>query len=214
VILDAKTLKPLFEGRESRHWIRDVRFSPDGKFFAVASMDHKIYLYNRDTFRLKGSCDRHNSYVQSLDYSADSIYIQSDSGDYEHLYYEAEDGEYFAAGSRLKDIQWHEWTCTYGWPVQGIWPPNELVTKGKAFDPTSCHRSKDQTTLVSGDSNGVVKLTKWPCTSKDAEFAAVKGHVGEVARVRYTCDGSHVVSIGKMDRCINIWRVVKSNMFD
>lgn len=214
VVLDAKTLKPLFEGRDSRHWIRDVRFSPDGKFFAVASMDHKIYLYNRDTFRLKGTCDRHNSYIQSLDYSADSIYIQSDSGDYEHLYYEAEDGEYFPAGSRLKDIEWHEWTCTYGYPVQGIWPPHEQVTKGLAYDPSSCHRSKDKQNVVVGNTNGELKLFKWPCVSKEAEANTVKGHVGEVGRVRFTCDGSHIISIGKLDRSISIWKVVKSNMFE
>jgi WD40 repeat protein len=41
--------------RDSRHWVPDVKFSPDGKSFAVASMDHKIYLYNGDTYRLKGT---------------------------------------------------------------------------------------------------------------------------------------------------------------
>jgi WD40 repeat protein len=35
--------------------VPDVKFSPDGKSFAVASMDHKIYLYNGDTYRLKGT---------------------------------------------------------------------------------------------------------------------------------------------------------------
>ena len=71
-MLEAATLKPVFEGRDSRHWLRDVKFSPDGKSFAVGSMDHKIYIYNRDTFRLKGTCDRHNSYVQNFDFSEDS----------------------------------------------------------------------------------------------------------------------------------------------
>jgi WD40 repeat protein len=96
-----------------------VKFSPDGKFFALASMDHKIYLYDRETFRLKGTCDRHNSHVTGFDFSRDSVYLQSDSGDYEHLYFEAEDGEYFSSASQLKDIQWADWTCLFGWPVQG-----------------------------------------------------------------------------------------------
>ena len=104
---------------DSRHWLQDCKFSPDGRAFAVASMDHKIYVYSRETYRLKGTCDRHNSYVKNFDFSEDSVYIQSDSGDYEHLYFEAEDGEYFASGSQLKNIRWSEWTCTYGWPVQG-----------------------------------------------------------------------------------------------
>lgn len=109
----------LFFFRDSRHWIADVKFAPDGKSFAVASMDHKIYIYNADTYRLKGTCDRHNSNVIGFDYSLDSMYIQSDAADYEHLYFEAQDGEYFSAGSQLKDIKWSDWTCIYGWPVQG-----------------------------------------------------------------------------------------------
>ena len=104
---------------DSRHWLQDCKFSPDGRAFAVASMDHKIYVYSRETYRLKGTCDRHNSFVRTFDFSEDSVYIQSDSGDYEHLYFEAEDGEYFASGSQLKNIRWSDWTCTYGWPVQG-----------------------------------------------------------------------------------------------
>jgi hypothetical protein len=68
---------------------------------------------------LAGTCDRHNSHIKEVNYSADSMYIQSDSADNEHLYFEAEDGEYFSAGSQLKDIKWADWTCIYGWPVQG-----------------------------------------------------------------------------------------------
>ena len=132
IVLESATLKPIFEGRDSRHWLRDVKFSPDGKSFAVASMDHKIYIYNRDTFRLKGTCDRHNSHVENFDFSEDSVYIQSDSGDYEHLYFEAEDGEYFASGSQLKNIRFADWTCTYGWPVQGSYFDD--VEKGKLLD--------------------------------------------------------------------------------
>lgn len=105
--------------RDSRHWIQDAKFNPDGSSFAVGSMDHKIYIYHRDTFRLKGTCDRHNSFIKEFDFSEDGVYIQSDSGDYEHLYFEAEDGEYFSSGSHLKDIKWHNWTCLFGWPVQG-----------------------------------------------------------------------------------------------
>lgn len=86
----------------------------------MSSMDHKIYIYNAETYRLKGTCDRHNSSVRGFDFSRDSMYLQSDSADFEHLYFEAEDGEYFSAGSQLRDIKWYDWTCIYGWPVQGM----------------------------------------------------------------------------------------------
>ena len=106
--------------RDSRHWLPDVKFSPDGKSFAVGSYDHKIYIYNRETYRMKGACERHNGHIRNFDFSEDSTYIQSDSGDFEHLYFEAEDGEHFSAGSQLKDIRWSDWTCTFGYPVQGM----------------------------------------------------------------------------------------------
>lgn len=129
-------------------------------------MDHKIYIYNRETFRLKGTCERHNSFIRCFDFSEDSVYIQSDSGDFEHLYFEAEDGEFFAAGSQLKDIKWHEWTCTFGWPVQGTWPHFEAVENGTAFEPTTVHRSRDESLLAVGDTSGSVKIFNYPCLSK------------------------------------------------
>lgn len=210
IVLDAHNLKPIFEGRDSRHWLRDAKWSPDGKSFAVASMDHKIYLYSRDTFRLKGTCDRHNSFVQNFDFSEDSVYIQSDSGDYEHLYFEAEDGEYFAAGSQLKNIRFGDWTCTYGWPVQGSWPYFDDVEKGKAFEPTTAHRmpGEEEKFLATGDSNGAVKIYNFPCLTKDAEAATHRGHVKEVGKVRWSCDGKHFISVGKHDRAVMIWKVI------
>jgi microtubule-associated protein-like 6 len=152
---------------DSRHWLQDVKFSPDGQSFAVASMDHKIYIYHRESFRLKGTCDRHNSFIKTFDFSVDSTYIQSDSGDFEHLYFEAEDGEHFAAGSQLKDIQWADWTCSYGWPVQGVWPYFDDIDKKKAYEPSSVHRSYDETAVAVGDQGGFVKLFSYPCVSKD-----------------------------------------------
>jgi WD40 repeat protein len=121
LIIDGETLKPIFEGRyilvaythiaykhqilsvyrDSRHWIRDIKFSPDGKSFALASMDHKIYLYHLDGYRLRGLCEKHNSYIYHFDFSADGKFIQSDSADYEHLYFETNDGAHYSIGSNL-----------------------------------------------------------------------------------------------------------------
>lgn len=171
-------------GRDSRHWLTEVKYSPNGKSFAVASMDHKIYIYNRETLRLKGSCDRHNSYIQGFDFSVDSMYIQSDSGDYEHLYFEAEDGEYFSAASQLKDIKWADWTCTFGWPVQGdtpfifvlsinsiavvgAWPHFSEVESGTAAEPVCVHRSPNEKFLAVGDKKGMVKIYPYPCIRKE-----------------------------------------------
>lgn len=209
LILDSLSLKPLFEGRDSRHWIQEAKFNPDGSAFAVASMDHKIYIYNLQSYRLKGTCDRHNSFIKFFDFSEDGIYIQSDSGDFEHLYFEAEDGQYFSSGTHLKDIRWSSWTCIFGWPVQGAWPYVDSVVKGDAVEPCCMHRSPKQDLLGSGNENGVLSIYKYPCVSKKAVSASTNAHVGEIGKVRFTCDNKRIVSIGKYDRAIIVWNLVK-----
>ena len=137
---------------------------------------------------MKGACERHNSHIRNFDFSEDSTYIQSDSGDYEHLYFEAEDGEHFAAGSQLKDIRWGDWSCTFGYPVQGCWPSFDKVDKKLAFEPNCVHRSQDQKLIASGDTAGGVKIFNAPCISKDAGFVENRMHVKDVSKVRFSCD--------------------------
>eukprot|EP01041_Mallomonas_annulata_P001147 gene1147-2216_t len=212
VILDAATLKPVFEGRDSRHWIQDAKFSPDGKVFATASMDHKIYLYNRENYRLRGTCSRHNSFVRGFDFSADGEYLQSDAGDYEHLYFESLDGEHFAAGSQLRDVEWADWTCCFGWPVQGAWPRMEDVARGTAVEPSCVHRSSDNKLLAVGYLDGTIKLFRYPCIAKDATSVEIGAHVKEVSKLRFTCDDKFIVSLGKYDRAVSVWRVTTDGL--
>lgn len=134
--------------------------------FAAASMDHKIYLYATDSFKLKGTCDKHNGPIEYFDYSLDSIYIQSDSTDYEHMYFEAADGQYFSTGSQLRDLQWADWTCKFGWPVQGIWPLLDNEGHAMSADPKCVHRAPSQQLLSVGDQKGILKLHRYPCLSK------------------------------------------------
>ncbi len=198
--------------------MQDVKFSPDGQSFAVGSADHKIFVYHRESYRLKGTCDKANSFIQTFDYSADSTYIQSDSGDFEHLYYEAEDGKHFPQGSQLNDMPWSEWTCTFGWPVQGCWPKTysapESGAKSKkplppnpAEEPTAVHRSPNERLLAVGQRGGGMKLYNYPCVSKDAVAFEQDGHCKDVTRVRFSSDGRYLISIGKSDRSIIIWKV-------
>ena len=51
----------------------------------------------------------------------------------------------------------------------GTWPYFDDVDKGRAFEPTSVHRSPDQKLLATGDTNGAVKIFNYPCLSKDVK---------------------------------------------
>lgn len=53
LVFDVMNMEIVFEGRDSRSWIRACCYSPDGKIFALASTDNKIYLYDSKSFALK-----------------------------------------------------------------------------------------------------------------------------------------------------------------
>ena len=71
------------------------------------------------------------------------------------------------------------------------------------------HRSFDQQLLSVGDMDGNVKLHHWPCTEKEALPVQTRSHVDEVSKVRFTCDNKYVVSMGKQDRSIIVWKVIQ-----
>lgn len=53
LLFDVSNMEIIFEGRDSRSWIRACCFSPDGKSFAVASTDNKVYIYDSKSYALK-----------------------------------------------------------------------------------------------------------------------------------------------------------------
>lgn len=48
----------------------------------------------------------------------------------------------------------------------------------------------------------------YPAISKDAPVNISSAHVDEVSKVRFSIDGKYLISIGKNDRCIMIWKVL------
>ena len=114
-----------------------------------------------------------------------------------------------------------------GWPVQGCWPK---VLSGKKRDealaaaaaagqagnlafvapePTAVHRSAGQDLLACGFQDGSSKLFRYPCLSKKAGFVGLQGHSADVPSVRFSCDDQYVITVGRTDRTIMVWRVDK-----
>jgi len=206
LVIETASLDVKFEGRDSRHWIRDVKYSPDGSSFAVASMDQKIYLYETKNFVLRAKCEKHNASILFLDWSTDSQMIQSDSADQEHLNHNANDGAHFGLPSQLKNVDWATHTCTYGWSCQGIWPPKKAIGSST---PVCADRSTDRKLIATGLNKGEVRLYNYPAL-KSARGLQELGHAGEVANARFSLDDETLVTIGKNDRAILVWRVKSS----
>jgi hypothetical protein len=42
MVFNAANLQVVFEGRDARHWIREVKFAPNGECFALGATDNKV----------------------------------------------------------------------------------------------------------------------------------------------------------------------------
>ena len=81
--------KVIHHNRHSKEWIEVIRYSPDGQKLAVGSHDNKIYIYDTTNYTLLGTCDKHNSFIVSVDWSLDGRFIRSVCGAHELLFFDA-----------------------------------------------------------------------------------------------------------------------------
>ena len=104
--------------------------------------------------------------------------------------------------SNLKDEKWDSWTCTLGWPVQGIWPD---VPDGNNVN--AAHKAKKYPVLAIVTERGEIKLYHYPCLTKRAEWVSGFGFSNALSNVRFTCDDSTMITIGRDTRTIAQWKV-------
>ena len=201
-IITSETLQVVFEGQDTKEWIQDVKFSPDGATLAVCSRDCKIYLYDVNAdFAKKAVCKGHSSHITHVDFTADGRKLQSTSGAYELLFWDSTNGAQMPQGaSDLKDSTWATWTCPLGWPVQGIWPSTADGTEYNAV-----HRSHKGDLVVAADDYGRLKLFNYPCVTPGCGSDAYYGHSSHVTNCRWTNDDSHVITTGGTDRAVFQW---------
>ena len=179
------------------------------------------------SIRLRGICKGHSSYITHLDFSSDSRWLQSTCGAYELLFWDVRSpsppGQAYAgqkpkrirqqtSASAMRDIEWSTWTCTLGWPVQGIWPKcadgTDINSVHLSHDLDSSVKEKNRT-LITADDSGKLKMFRYPCIEKGAPFSVESGHSSHVTNVRWSCDNNWVVSTGGNDRCVFQWKKVR-----
>ena len=123
VILSGDLNTKIAEVNVAKSWIQTMAYSPDGQTLAVGSHDDCIYLLSTKAYNCRATCRGHHSYITALDFSSDGSRLQTTSGDYELLYWDAGDGHQILSATEMRDVTWATTTCTLGWGVQGIWPP-------------------------------------------------------------------------------------------
>uniref|UniRef100_A0A672RFK9 Echinoderm microtubule-associated protein-like 2 n=1 Tax=Sinocyclocheilus grahami TaxID=75366 RepID=A0A672RFK9_SINGR len=179
----------------------------DGAYLAVASHDNFVYIYsvteNGRKYSRVGKCTGHSSFVTHLDWSTDSQFIVTNSGDYEILFWEASSGKHITSADAVRNLEWATSTCVLGFSVFGIWPEGADGT-----DINAVCRSHDNNLLASADDFGKVHLFSNPCSQPRAPSHVYGGHSSHVTNVAFLHEDSHLISTGGKDTSILQWVLV------
>lgn len=156
-------------------WVWSVNFSPDGKYIASGSTDHKIILWDVAKRAIAGTLMGHSDIVLSVVFNPE--------------------GTILASGSRDKKIVLWDVASCQPIRIMGGWfsGHSELVN--------SVVFSSDGQTLVSGGWDSKVIL--WDVATGKPRHT-LKGHSGWVYSVAISPDGS-IVASGSRDQTIILW---------
>lgn len=130
---------------------------------------------------------------------------QSNCNAYERIYWDVATGRQLAQNQRDRD--WHTWTCRLGFPVLGIWSESADGSDVNAVD-----RDPKRELLAVADDFGKVRLFGWPCAVSGAGSRVYAGHSAHVVGVRFSADGTRVVSVGGRDRAAMQWEVLRDGL--
>jgi microtubule-associated protein-like 6 len=190
--------------KDRKEAISEIKFSPGDRIMAVGAHDSCIITYDvaagfKPMKRIRG----HTSTVTHFDFSLDGAYLMSNCTSYNILFFDAVSGKHITHCSQFRDEPWSSWTCTLGWPVQGIWPPAANGT-----DINSVDRSPEGLCLATADDFGHVKLFRYPCpVEKVTASHQYNGHSSHVTNVRFVRGtGRYLISTGGNDKCIFQWK--------
>ncbi|XP_051718038.1 echinoderm microtubule-associated protein-like 2 isoform X1 [Ctenopharyngodon idella] len=204
LVLDTDTRDLISMHTDGNEIISVIKYSPDGAYLAVGSHDNFVYIYsvteNGRKYNRVGKCTGHSSFVTHLDWSADSQFIVTNSGDYEILFWEASSGKHITSADAVRNLEWATSTCVLGFNVFGIWPEGADGT-----DINAVCRSHDNNLLASADDFGKVHLFSNPCSQPRAPSHIYGGHSSHVTNVAFLHDDSHLLSTGGKDTSILQW---------
>ncbi|KAK8384055.1 hypothetical protein O3P69_016056 [Scylla paramamosain] len=209
LVMDAETREMYSQHQDGNEPIQVLKFSPNGQYLAVGSRDNHIYMYqvsedNRRYTRM-GRCQGHSSFVTHVDWSTDSQFLQSNSGDYELLYWNAGLSRQIVQTSQMRDVEWATSSCTLTFNTLGIWPEGADGT-----DVNTCTRANNNSVLVTGDDFGKVKVFSNPACFQKARCLEYGGHSSHVTAVSFIHDDSRLISTGGRDTAVMQWAVTST----
>lgn len=213
--------------------ISQLKYCPKGNFLAVGAKDTFVYIYDLyDNYKRLHVCEGHSSAVTQLTWSVDGDLLQSNASDGEVLHWSVS----HAKGSikqitdafLVRDTQWVQWTCVFGWPTPGIWSEDttSLVDIAAVCSTgLKASNSSDGTdgahSCVSGTSPSLsdnssedllavackssVRLFRWPAM-RGAKSRNYMAHAATIPSLCFSFDDRYLVSVGGDDGTIVQWK--------
>jgi WD40 repeat protein len=203
------SIKATFQSifKTDKQWIQELKISPDAKYVAYGAHGgvSKVEVLNINPTSKNILTQysiinpRFTSALTHLDWSSDSNFVVCNSLAFELKFLNISQKNLVSASAAV-DIDWNTWTCLFGFPVQGIWPPEAT---GYVVNYTCM--SKNKKVLATGDDFSLVKLFKYPCVVEKARYKEYKGHSSHVCKIRFTANDLFLISVGGNDKSVFIW---------
>ena len=137
-------MKVKFSNKNRSEVLHELKYSPCGKYLAVGSNENSVDLYRTSDYKRLNTCSGNSSFITHIDWSSDSKYLQTNSGDGARLIFEVPSCKQFLG--KVKEIKWNTFTGVLGEEVVGIWEKYTNKTDVNATDANF-----DENCIVTGD---------------------------------------------------------------
>lgn len=141
----------------------DLKFSPDNKNLAIGCHDTAIYIYSVPEFKKKAGLRKHPALITHLDSSEDSNFLHSNCAKLELNYWDVQALKIVDNGAnKFRNENWATWTCSLGWPVEGIYTQSSDNTEVSSVDRSHVKHPGGYHLVAVGDDFGKVRVLRYP----------------------------------------------------
>nr|XP_014289847.1 echinoderm microtubule-associated protein-like CG42247 isoform X2 [Halyomorpha halys] len=185
-----------------------LSYNPAGDMLAIGSQNGSVYLFrvSRDGYNYKKiNKIRGAQPLSQLDWSTDGNYIQTVTAEYDLVFWDVKALTNEKSPITMKDVKWYTQNCSVGFLVAGIWN-NRYYPQTSVISTVS--RSAAHDLLVVGDTEGYLRLFRYPCISQKAEYNEEKVYSMSIAAARFLYNDRNVATVGGSDASLMLWQVV------
>lgn len=207
LVVDATTQEILFTKCDGSGTINCIKFSPDGEYFSMGSSDFQIYVYQTNEVGNKfcriGTCVGHTAPVKEIDWSDDSRYMQTQSLNFELLFWNAHNCRPLEELDIIDDLRWFTHNCTIGFGAIGLW--SDSIDSALI---NYCDRSNNEDLLVSVTDTGFINIFRWPACYNQCSYQKFHGNVEKFNYIKFLPDDSGLIAVGAKNCVTTEWIVV------